>query len=228
LREARGHPLFLQQLGRFASSSGLVPDRMGARAFTLQTVLQNRVRAIPGFAREVLQLMCLAAQPLSPAILFAAAEAGEGEDRAEALALLIREKLARTAGTGHEAGRRVEPFHDQVRTAVVDLLMPDLARARHARLAHILAQQPEVEPQVLVTHYREAGDLRAASESALTAAGLAERQLAFDRAATFYRTALETGDHGPDEKARLHRKLADVLALAGRGRDSADAYLKAA
>jgi len=228
LHEARGHPLFLQQLGRFASSSGLVPDRMGAQAFTLQTVLQNRVRALPEFAREVLQLMCLAAQPLSPAILFAAAEAGDRDDRAEATALLIREKLARTAGTGNEAGRRVEPFHDQVRTAVVDLLTPDLARAGHARLAHVLAQQPEVEPQVLVTHYLKAGDFRAASEAALTAAGLAESQLAFDRAATFYRTALETGDLESDEHARLYRKLADALALAGRGRDSADAYLKAA
>jgi hypothetical protein len=228
LHEARGHPLFLQQLARFATRSGMVPDRTGAQAFTLQTVLQSRVRALPEFAREVLQLMCLAAQPLTPAILFAAAEAGESEDRAEALALLIREKLARTAGTGNEADRRVEPFHDQVRTAVVDLLMPDLARARHARLAHILAQQPEIEPQVLVTHYREAGDLRAASEAALTAAGLAERQLAFDRAATCYRTALDTGDLGSNEKARLYRKLADALALAGRGRDSADAYLKAA
>lgn len=228
MHEARGHPLFLQQLARFAVLSGRASDRAGAQRFTLKTVLQDRVGALPPFAREVLQLMCLAAQPLTPAILFVAAEAGENEDRAEALALLIREKLARSTGAGTEAGRRVEPFHDQVRTAVVELLTPDLRRAWHARLARILAQQPEIEPQVLVTHYQEAGDRHAAFEAALKAAAFAESQLAFDRAATFYRAALDTGDLKSDESAQLHRKLADTLALAGRGRDSADAYLKAA
>src|SRR5262249_49079433 len=116
---------------------------------------------------------------------------------------------------------------DQVRSAVVDLLSSDLARARHARLAGILAQQPDIEPQMLVTHYREAGDLHAASAAALTAASVAESQLAFDRAATFYRTALESSDRRSDEKTRLYGKLADALALAGRGRESAHAYLKA-
>jgi hypothetical protein len=227
LQEAKGHPLFLQQLSRFASWSGMMPDSPGAQGFTLQTVLQTRVRALPTFAREILELICLAVQPLTPAILFAAAEDKASDDRAEALALLIREKLARTAGARPEAGRRVEPFHDQVRSATVDLMSADLVRARHARLAHILAQMPEIEPQVLVTHYREAGNLQAASEAALTAASLAESQLAFDRAARFYRTALETGDLLPDQKTRLYRKLADTLALAGRGRESAQAYLKA-
>src|SRR5262249_12670666 len=43
LNEAKGHPLFLQQLARYASWSGMVPDSQGAQGFTLQTVLQNRV-----------------------------------------------------------------------------------------------------------------------------------------------------------------------------------------
>ena len=96
VHEASGHPLFLQQLARVAGLSGMAPDRTGAQRFTLKTALQDRVGALPPFAREVLQLTCLAAQPLTPAILFVAAEAGENEDRAEALALLIREKLARS------------------------------------------------------------------------------------------------------------------------------------
>jgi hypothetical protein len=52
--------------------------------------------------------------------------------------------------------------------------------------------------------------------------------LAFDRAAGFYQTALETGDLTSELNARLYSKLADSLAHAGRGRDSAHAYLKAA
>ncbi|MGH9143714.1 MAG: protein kinase domain-containing protein, partial [Vicinamibacterales bacterium] len=186
VQEARGHPLFLQQLARFASSARMAADRTSGERSTLRTVLQDRVRNLPRFAREVLELTCVAAQPLTPASLFAAAHAGETEDRAEALALLIREKLARTASAGTDGGRRVEPFHDQVRAAVVDLLTADLRRVRHARLAHVLAKQADIEPQVLVTHYQEAGDRRAAFEAALEAARFADTQLAFDRAARFY------------------------------------------
>jgi serine/threonine protein kinase len=229
VQEARGHPLFLQQLARFASSAGMAANRTSGERFTLQTVLQDRVQGLPAFAREVLELTCVAAQPLTPAILFAAAEAGETEDRAETLALLIRERLARSASAATEGGgRRVEPFHDQVRAAVVDLLTMDLRRARHARLAHVLAQQRDIEPQVLVTHYQEAGDRRAAFEAALEAARVADTQLAFDRAAAFYQTALDTGDLTSELNAELYRKLGDALGHAGRGRDSAHAYLKAA
>jgi serine/threonine protein kinase len=227
VREAGGHPLFLQQLARFASSYGMAGDRTSGERLTLQTVLQDRVRGLPAFAREVLEFACVAAQPLTPAILWAAAEVG-ADDRAEALALLIREKLARRASGGTDGGRRVEPFHDQVRTAVVELLTKDQRRARHARLAHVLAQQRDIEPQILVTHYLEAGDRRAAFEAAVKAATFADTQLAFDQAAGFYQTALDTGDLTSELNAQLYRKLADALAHAGRGRDSAQAYLKAA
>jgi len=228
MQEASGHPLFLQQLARFASSSGMAGERTSGESLTLRTVLQDRVRGLPAFARKVLELACVAAQPLTPAILWAAAATGEADDRAEALAVLIREKLARSASGGTEGGRRVEPFHDQVRAAVVDLLTKDQRRARHARLAEVLAQQRDIEPQILVTHYLEAGDRRAAFEAAVKAASFADTQLAFDQAARFYQPALETGDLPRELNAQLYHKLADALAHAGRGRDSAQAYLKAA
>ena len=228
VQEAGGHPLFLQQLARFAGSNWLAADRTSGERFTLHHVLQNRVRDLPAFAREVLELACVAAQPLAPAILFSAAEAGDTADRAEALVLLIREKLARSASAGADGGRRVEPFHDQVRTAVVDLLTKEVRRERHARLAHVLAQQHDIEPQVLVTHYQEAGDRRSAFEAAVRAAALADTQLAFDRAASLYQTALDTGDLTPEAHSELYRKLGDALGHAGRGLDSAQAYLKAA
>jgi eukaryotic-like serine/threonine-protein kinase len=228
VREAGGHPLFLQQLARFASSHGIGSDRTSGERLTLRTVLQDRVRGLPAFAREVLELACVAAQPLTPAILWAAADAGGADDRAEALALLIRERLARSASGGTEGGRRVEPFHDQVRTAVVELLTKNQRRARHAHLAHVLAQQRDIEPQILVTHYLEAGDRPAAFEAAIKAAAFADTQLAFDHAARFYQTALDTADLPSELNAQLYRKLADALGHAGRGRDSAQAYLKAA
>src|SRR5262249_15149876 len=160
------HPMFLQQLARFAQTPTRATESAGRRTLTLQTVLQDRVRALPTFAREVLELTCVAAQPLTPAILLAAAELGDPDHRAAALALLVGARLARSPGVGAAERRRVEPFHDQVRRAVVDLLTPDLRRGLHARLARTLAREPDVEPQVLVTHYQEAGDRHAAFEAA--------------------------------------------------------------
>src|SRR5580658_1539534 len=107
------------------------------------------------------------------------------------------------------------------------MLTPDERRTRHARLARILAAQPQVEPQLLVKHYQEAGDREAAHESSLRAAESAERQLAFDRAALFYQIALDSNTN-PERRADLYRRLADTLGKAGRGYDSAHAYLQAA
>src|SRR4029077_13339886 len=71
-------------------------------------------------------------------------------------------------------------------------------------------------------------DRPAAFAASIEAARFADTQLAFDRAATFYQTALDNGDLTPDLNAQLYRKLGDALGHAGRGRDSAQAYLKAA
>ncbi len=227
IEEVGGHPLFLQQLVRFASSrTADAPLNTTGEEWDLRTVLRQRVEQLPPFAREILEFICIAAQPLTISVLFTAAGSGKMDERVEALALLIREKFARSSGTS--SGRRVEPFHDQIRTTVAESLTPEIRRARHARLAAILALQPDVEPQVLVTHYQQAGDLPAAYEAALRAAQFAEGQLAFDRAAVFYQAALAAGQTEPGRRAELWRKLADTLGLAGRGRDSAHAYLKAA
>jgi len=227
VEEAGGHPLFLQQLVRFASLRGAAGPAPGLaiEEWNLRTVLRQRAKQLPPLASEILEFICIAAQPLTISVLFAAAEAGALEERPETLDLLIREKFVRSSSSS--GGRRVEPFHDQIRTVIAESLTPETRRARHRRLAAILAEQPDVEPQVLVTHYQEAGDLPAAYAAALRAAEFAEHQLAFDRAAVFYETALATG-HDPEHSTELWRKLGKTLGLAGRGRDSAHAFLKAA
>jgi tetratricopeptide (TPR) repeat protein len=222
IKEAAGHPLFLHELVRSASSRGAGLSS----GLELRTVLQKRVSDLTPIAREVLEFLCIASQPLTQSIVFAAADSGSMEDRGETLALLIREKFARTTASG--GVRRAEPFHDQVRAAVTEALAPEVRRARHARLATILSFQQDIEPQVLVTHYFQAGDMGAAHEAAVRAARIAEGQLAFDRAAVFYQAALEAGELDPERTSELNRRLADMLSLAGRGRDSANAYLKAA
>jgi eukaryotic-like serine/threonine-protein kinase len=98
----------------------------------------------------------------------------------------------------------------------------------HARLAEVLAGEPNVNPQRLVRHYRAAGDKSAAYRSALAAGLQAEGVFAFDRAAELYKEALDCTQVDPRNEEVLRRSLASVLAKAGRGYDSAQIYLEAA
>ena len=229
LDEASGHPLFLQQLVRYAATGpAFEPDEADSvEDFNLGTVLRRRIQALPAFTGELLAFISIAAQPLSTSVLFAAtASSGDSDERAKALALLTRERFARISGS--ESKRKVEPFHDQVRISSIQMLTPASRREKHAKLAGVLSAEPDTEPQILVTHYQQAGDSRATFEAAIKAAQPAEYQLAFDRAAVFYEAALNSGEAKPPEEGELYRKLADSLARAGRGRDSANAYLRAA
>jgi tetratricopeptide (TPR) repeat protein len=225
LREGGGHPLFLQQLAYDVKSW----DTTTASAegdLTLHDFLRRRVAMLPQFAREILEYVCIAAQPLTPQILFSVASSrnlADG-DKAEAITVLVQENLVRISESGD--GKLVEAFHDQIRTAVVAMLVPDKKRLLHATLADTLAGMPQVEAQLLVTHYQNSGNVKAAFESALKAAEAAERQLAFDRAALFFQVALDS-KWGRDN-ASLYQHLADTLGKAGRGYDSAQAYLRAA
>ena len=226
LGEAAGHPLFLQELVRAASSqTGLRLDS-AQPALELRAVLQKRVSELPAVAREVLEFICVAVQPLLLPILFRAVGLDDVNKQADSIGALVRDNLARILGTGKE--RKAEAFHDQVRSAVIEIMDPEARRARHAQLGAILAALPEIEPQTLVTHYREAGDVRAAHSAALMAAQAAENQLAFDRAAVLFETAISVINLDGGDTFKLYRKLAGSLAKAGRGRDSASAYLKAA
>ncbi|MBV8819656.1 MAG: protein kinase, partial [Acidobacteriaceae bacterium] len=169
-KESGGHPLFLQQLARFASSRTAdwsIEGKPG-KEYELTSVLRQRVSELSEFSRRVLDYICIAGQPLTPAVLFAAADAQATEEPGETLALLVHEKFARNAGT--DMDRRIGAYHDQIRTAVVESMPPEVRKARHAKLASVLATQPEVEAQTLVAHYQEAGDVRAAYEAALKAA----------------------------------------------------------
>jgi eukaryotic-like serine/threonine-protein kinase len=225
--EARGHPLFLQQLMMHVAATTRPLSDNDVRDLKLRGVLQQRVRTLPRHAREALELLSLAAYPLTAAVLFAAVNADDADDAADTLALLTRESLARVSGTGAE--RRLEPYHDQIRSAVVELMSPLERQARHARLAQVLARLPDAEPQMLVVHYQQAGDVEAAFGASLRAAEAAEAQLAFDGAAVFYETALDTGAaESLPRKAELRQRLAHTLGLAGRGREAAAAYLLAA
>ena len=224
LTECGGHPLFLQQLTFQATKrSGLTLPGEGSD-LQLRSLLKQRIRLLPASAREALEYICLAAQPLSTPILCEVAARSVGEDKRPVIDLLLQEHLLRVSGV---KDRRLEPYHDQVRSAVKEMVGGAKRRELHGRLASVFSKQPQIESQVLVTHFLQAENPAAAYQPALQAAALAEQQLAFERASFFYQIALEANPE-QEEQANLFRKLADTLGKAGRGYDAAHAYIKSA
>jgi hypothetical protein len=222
--ESGGHPLFLRELvlhRRLHEASG------GATSLRLDEALWRRVEGVAPAGRRLLSAVALAGR-LTQDVAARALGLAPAE-YADHASELRGASLVRTSGRrGSDA---IEPYHDRVREAVVGHLSPEARRALHLGVAHALEALAPDDHEVLVVHWRGAGDIERARESALRAAGRAENALAFDRAAELYAIAIElgrAGDAPSADDASLHERLGDALANAGRGPDAAAAYLAAA
>ena len=83
------------------------------------------------------------------------------------------------------------------------------------------------DPEALFEHCQGAGDRDGAARQAARAAARAHAVLAFDRAAFFYRHALELAPDAPAATA-WKEGLAESLTNAGRPPEAARVYLEAA
>lgn len=106
-------------------------------------------------------------------------------------------------------------------------LSSDDRRARHAEVASALERRSSDDAALLFTHHAGAGNGARAAIWAIAAAERSEQQLAFDQAARFYRAALAQ-DRSAIDAGRALARLAEALANAGRGPQSAAAFEEAA
>ena len=228
-REAAGSPFLAEQLVTHALAGA---GGLGARV-DLPEVLAARLAAQPAGAVALLDALAVAAHPLAPRL--AAEVASLRGDERPLLRRLLAAKLARISG----ADERVEIYHDRIREALVARLPAERVRELHRRIAAAMERRGLDDYEAIFGHYRAAGSRVKAALYADRAATKAAEALAFDQAAIFYRRAIELAPR-PDEEAlagtaasrlnsaRLERGLADALASAGRCRDAATAYLRAA
>jgi len=224
--EAKGHPLFLQELARSAGAPGGTSAPGGA-APRLDEVLRSRISDLEPAARRLIQVVAAAGAPIDErtAVEAAGLAADEGSRRFAELrgARLVRPLRAH----GHGA---VETYHDRVREAIVAGLDEAARRSLYLRLADALERSgaADSEPIALVENLEAAGEAERAARYAARAAARAAGGLAFDRAAELYRKALALGRHGPERVRELTAALGEALANAGRGREAAAALLSAA
>jgi serine/threonine protein kinase len=213
-QEAAGHPLFIHELVRHACASS-APRPMPVR---LEDALWERIRELDATAAHLLGLVCLADGKLLQETAAHAAGMPFGEF-AQQIAHLRLAHLVRTSGM--RATDTVAPYHSRVRAAV--LANVTSAPALHRRIAVALERSRHPDTEALMTHWRAAGDLAKAAHFAVAAAEEAETALAFDRAVTLYKTALDLGD-----SHALRVKLAHALVHAGRSAEAGAMFERAA
>ncbi|MDI1483723.1 serine/threonine-protein kinase [Polyangium sp. y55x31] len=216
-REAAGSPFFVQELSRYLLAGHT------SEGLDMRGVVAARVALLPAPARLVLEIVSTAGRPIEPVLIKEAAALGDEENR-RALAVLRAESLLRAKGGRDEA--RVETYHDKIRECVVQGLVEADLRARHRALGHAMETMSNADPEALAMHFRTAGEPSRARAYMERAAQRAEHVLAFDRAATLYRLALEHAEAA--DVGALELSLASALAKAGRGAEAANVFLSAA
>ncbi|MCA9691836.1 MAG: protein kinase [Myxococcales bacterium] len=224
VREADGSPFLIEQLARHVLSGDVVAQKR----LSLLEMLESQIARHPAGARELLDTLAVAARPVAQPVALEAARI-RGDSRG-LVKRLRAANLARLAGEDE-----LELYHDKIREALV----ADIAATRgsaairkiHARLARALLRRGSVDHERLYVHHREAGERYLAATFASRAARRAADALAFDQAANFYRAALELAplkDSEVVDHRILEEGLGDALANAGRCREAAHAFLRAA
>jgi hypothetical protein len=224
-RESGGNPFFIRELVKSAWVA--LPTGSGNQSQTaplsLEDMLRARVTSLSDPARRMLEIVAVAGQPVDVRIAKAAA-LSRGGARAD-LVQLSSARLIRIRKSG--AWEEVEAYHDRIRQAATALLEPAARMQCHHRLALQWETSDHPDCGALAIHFGAAGVPGKARRYAIQAAGEAATALAFENAAHFYRFALDLSS-SEDDAAPLYEKLADALGNAGRGAESAEAYLHSA
>jgi len=219
--DAGGNPFFLLELARYLARQ--VPGAESGQGVDLNAALRERVAELRPDARALLEAVAVAGHPIPEAVARRICSlAGSPWD---AWSDLVSGHLVRFSGAPE--ARQAEPFHDRIREVVTDGLPSERVVGVHLRLAAAFEEARDADPEVLARHHAAAGAIERAQVCAVSAAAQAEEALAFERAARMFQWALElTPERHPDRQG-LRVGLARSLANAGRGIESARAYLEA-
>src|SRR5262249_18433966 len=141
-RESGGNPFFVTELVRHISEGPGSFASSEAREVTLDEVLWDRIRRLPGGARRFLEAVAVSGQPVRQASAFRVA--GLGVDGLASLAVLRAGHLVRSTGQGSLDD--VEVYHDRIRETVIKHLAPEVLKTWHGELARELQDAGGADP----------------------------------------------------------------------------------
>jgi len=149
---SRGNPFFITELARHAKSR----DKLRAGAPdepSLNELVRVRVSLLPDSARQFLEVVAVAGQPIDCSVARRALE--HTEDERATLAVLRAGHLIRTRTTND--GQEVETYHDRIRETLTASMPDPLMRDLHLRLGRTIEASSRAQPDVLAMHFAAAG-----------------------------------------------------------------------
>src|SRR5256712_5204970 len=233
VRESGGSPFFINELIQYSAATMLAGDISASESAVnhdmssrvgLDAVIRARTGRLGEGPQRLLHALAIFGGPLKLSVAIEAAGLLHGGVQDVMLLRAAHLTRMRVAGSGEE----IEFYHDRIREAILADIPKDEIPRLHARLAAVLQRSDDVNPETLLFHFRGAGQLDVASMYALAAADRARDAVAFDRAASYYRLALQLGEGANAKRCEVPSKLGDALATSGRGYEAAQAYFAAA
>jgi len=220
-REAAGHPLFVDELVRYAQLMG----GQTAEAVHLEDALVARVSRLDQGPNRLMTMLSIAGVGLSQEVAMRALGVAFDEFSSSVQALLVAH-LAKTHG--RRGKDLIEPYHDRVREAVTSRLSAEERALCHRQLAEALEKAEAQDADALALHWFGAGEGARGTSYALAAADQALAAVAFETAARHFERALSSGTLDDATRRAVLVKVGEALAHAGRGAEAAKAYLEAA
>ncbi len=220
VRETQGHPLYISELIRYAATRGTT-----GTAIRLDEAILARIAELPEEARAIVEALAVAGEPLPVEVLRDIVELPPATVQRQTALL----RLGNLVRSGYPDGG-LEPFHDRVREAILEALGAERRLAWHRRIARAIEGSPlaRARPELLLRHLEIAGELARATSVAIAAARRAVAAGAFEQAASLFSLALRGGRLDETAARACQIENGHALANAGRGHESAGAFLAAA
>lgn len=217
-KDSGGNPFFIGELAHH-TQAGFARESQSAEN-TLYGCIQQRIANLPDEIQRIVEILALAGHPLSWDVI--KKTSGMEGAKLPPAPLLKAARLVRTRSTKDQP--TLEIYHDFVRRAVLSTLSGPRRRKGHLRLAEVLDQSGEAEPETLARHYILAGEGRKAADYLARAGDQAATSLAFKGAADLYRKSLEMRPLDDASIPELFLRLGNVLSTAGLGKEAAETY----
>jgi serine/threonine protein kinase/tetratricopeptide (TPR) repeat protein len=218
--ESRGNVYFLLELAARASE----PEVSTAQVTSLEGLLLEKVRRLTGNAQRLLEMVAICGQPVRQECIFRAA----GVEQSDLTAVSVLRSWNLVTITGLRGSDLIDSYHDRVRETVLANLETEASRECHLRLARVLQDSSDTDPEMLAVHFEAGGDRQAAGQYYSMAGRKAAAATAFEHAARLLSRALTSIPAESDETQALRIELADALANAGRSAEAARRYKEAA
>lgn len=223
-RESFGSPFLVGELIRYCDRLRILDRPHDGLSLRLEEMFAERIVEVSPTGRRLIEVVAVAGERIPRVLAFNVSSPAPVDERS-VMAELRAGYWIRTSRTG--GVEFLDTMHDKIRESIMMLLSDDARRSIHRKLAEGM-EDSTAGPELLATHWFNAGDTDKAAAWAECAGNQAMASLAFDQAAKWFQSSIDWRTPSGESLAILQRKRGEALAHAGLGGEAGKAFLTAA